>query len=485
MQLKTIAATGFAVTSLFVVPMQAAEIDAKGAAELRSSLTHYLPEKLANSDFITVQPASRRYEIVVDFSKLIEADAPPDTTVEGLKPMSMFAEPADGGLWTIESGGRLDVKVRAKVADVFNDFRYSIGNYSYAGLFDPAITYFRNGEFKAKDLKLNVTKGGEQVDATFGDMVYVVDTAEGAGGTADIKVNGSLNAFYEKVVTAGAPPVELHADSLVFDAGIKGMLLTELRDLVVFVLDHVKKDELAADEQARLKDLIRKALPLMSSLDETITLNNLRVTTPQGDFSMKSLDYGLQMTGLTNATRFGVSVKAREPSVSSAAVPAAFLSLLPKETEFSFSMPDMNLGGFLNAALDQADLSRGEALSDEQSAELAKMIFPDGKVTVNFDRVAARSDAYDVEMTGQMKTYPDDSKRVSMQATILARDYDKTIAYFQEAAKAEPQFNQFSFGLMMIKGFAKADPDGRQRWDIAVAEDGSVEVNGQKIKGAD
>jgi len=32
MQLKTIAATGFAVTSLFVVPMQAAEIDAKGAA---------------------------------------------------------------------------------------------------------------------------------------------------------------------------------------------------------------------------------------------------------------------------------------------------------------------------------------------------------------------------------------------------------------------------------------------------------------------
>ena len=28
MQLKTIAATGFAVTSLFVVPMQAAEIDA-------------------------------------------------------------------------------------------------------------------------------------------------------------------------------------------------------------------------------------------------------------------------------------------------------------------------------------------------------------------------------------------------------------------------------------------------------------------------
>jgi hypothetical protein len=38
---------------------------------------------------------------------------------------------------------------------------------------------------------------------------------------------------------------------------------------------------------------------------------------------------------------------------------------------------------------------------------------------------------------------------------------------------------------MMIKGFAKADPDGAQRWDVAVASDGSVSVNGQQIKGPD
>ena len=38
---------------------------------------------------------------------------------------------------------------------------------------------------------------------------------------------------------------------------------------------------------------------------------------------------------------------------------------------------------------------------------------------------------------------------------------------------------------MMIKGFAKADPDGAQRWDVAVAADGSVTINGQQIKGPD
>ena len=37
----------------------------------------------------------------------------------------------------------------------------------------------------------------------------------------------------------------------------------------------------------------------------------------------------------------------------------------------------------------------------------------------------------------------------------------------------------------MAKGFAKTDPDGRQRWEVAVADDGSVTVNGQVMKKAD
>jgi hypothetical protein len=37
---------------------------------------------------------------------------------------------------------------------------------------------------------------------------------------------------------------------------------------------------------------------------------------------------------------------------------------------------------------------------------------------------------------------------------------------------------------MMVKGFGKTDPDGRQRWDVSVARDGAITVNGQVIKGA-
>jgi hypothetical protein len=34
----------------------------------------------------------------------------------------------------------------------------------------------------------------------------------------------------------------------------------------------------------------------------------------------------------------------------------------------------------------------------------------------------------------------------------------------------------------MAKGFAKTDPDGRQRWEIAADENGTVTVNGQVMK---
>jgi hypothetical protein len=72
-----------------------------------------------------------------------------------------------------------------------------------------------------------------------------------------------------------------------------------------------------------------------------------------------------------------------------------------------------------------------------------------------------------------------------LNVSIVARDYDKTIAAVQELAKTNPELTQASLGLMMIKGFAKADPDGAQRWDVAVATDGSISVNGQQIKGPD
>lgn len=133
----------------------------------------------------------------------------------------------------------------------------------------------------------------------------------------------------------------------------------------------------------------------------------------------------------------------------------------------------------------KTDFTNSTGDSEKAGQQAVEKLFPGGILKVDFPKVSARSSVYDVEVSGEMEGRVDTQKDYKVNALIVARDYDKTIAAVQELAKIDPDLTQVSFGLMMIKGFAKADPDGAQRWDVAVASDGSVNVNGQQIKGPD
>ncbi len=485
MQRKTSAAMCLAGALFATGTTQAADIDQAGADKLKAGLTHYLPKDIIDTGFLSVKPATGRYEIVTDIMKLLTGKLPADTTVTGLKPFSVFATPADNNLWKIEGDGDFDVTAGYKVGDAPASMKYSISNYSYSGLFDPAIAYMRNGTFAASGIKLSTTGGTEQIDARFGGMNYVVSSTDAAAGALDFTGTGTLSDFYEKIVSPNTPPVEISADSIAFDATVKGAMLREIRDLVIFVLDNMKHNELTEAQQQELKNRALAALPFAKSVDENIRLNNLKVATAAGSFGFKTFDYGLNLSGIDNAMRFGLSMKAEQPVVPEGLIPPVYAKLVPDQTEVSFSMSDMRIGEFLKAFLAKADFSKKEPISDAEGAELAKLIFPDGKLSMTFDRIAARSPTYDIEMTGTLKSSLENTKQVSMTATVTAHNFDQTIAAIQEAAKADPELNQVSFGLMMAKGFAKDDGAGKQRWDVEVHEDGSVDLNGQQVKGPD
>src|ERR1700744_2367057 len=92
----------------------AADINTQGAQDLLSNLTHFLPEDLATSGFITVTPADNRYKITYDFAKLLDKIKNTDFIISGLKPFTAFATPQDGGLWAIEGNNAFDVTAKSK-----------------------------------------------------------------------------------------------------------------------------------------------------------------------------------------------------------------------------------------------------------------------------------------------------------------------------------------------------------------------------------
>ncbi|MDQ0562559.1 hypothetical protein QO004_004364 [Rhizobium mesoamericanum] len=484
MRFKLIAATSTIAIAL-ASGACGAEINQAGAKQIEESLTKLQPRSVAKDRFVTVNPAGTRYEIIYDLAKLLKKLDPGSLTITGLTPWSMFATPLDTGLWSVEGNNSLNVSGSFKApGQPKADFTYAIDAFVVSGMFDPAISYFRSGDFSTKAVNFSSKSEAEELNAGFGGMKYKVTSSEGAtAGTSNFATSGSATGFIENIKSGEVPPVEIRADAFDFAAAVNGLPANKVRDIVMFAIDHADEKKLAAADSDKLKAMLRDAFPLLTSFNETIGLNNLTVSSAAGSGGAKNVGYEVTLDGPTDATRFGIGVTAEQISFASPVVPAAYSAFLPQELQLKFAIADMDFAAFGDEFL-KVDFTGGAA-SQDSGKKAAERLFKGGELVMDFPKISAVSSVYDAEVSGRIRGRIDSSKDYSMDATVLARDLDKTIAAVQELAKTNADLNQVSFGLMMAKGFAKTDPDGRQRWDISVAKNGSVTINGQVIKGAD
>ncbi|PDT16167.1 hypothetical protein CO670_13975 [Rhizobium sp. J15] len=484
MRLKLVTATSLLALCLFTTA-ESAEINQDGANAVKETLTKLLPEELAKSGLITVNPAGTRYEVIYDLAKLLAKADPATLTVKGLTPFSMFATPLDSGLWNIEGDNNFNVSGHFKGPDQKpTDFTYSIASLVYTGVFDPAISYLRSGTFAAKDIKISSKSETEEVHASIASMDQKLSSADSPGGNGRVDFVGtaSMSAFVEQVSGLQTPPVEIRADSVDVEAKVNGLPAKQIREMVFFVLDHLDQDQLSPEESDKIKGIVKDAFPLLTSFSETIGVNNLTVSSEMGKGGAKAFGYNLAIDGPSDAVRFGFGFNAQEISLDTPLMPANYATFMPTDFDFQLALPNLDFAS-LGDALMTFDFN--DKAPEKTGEEMGKKLFRDGLLTVEFPKISAKSGVYDVDVTGKIEGRVDTEKDYSMEATILARDLDKTIAAVQELAKTDPDLNQVSFGIMMVKGFAKTDPDGRSRWDISIGRDGAISVNGQVVKEAD
>ncbi|MBX4991846.1 hypothetical protein ABID08_000244 [Rhizobium binae] len=484
MRLKLVTATSLLALCL-VTTAQGVEINQDGANAVKDTLTKLLPEDLAKSGLITVNPAGTRYEIIYDLAKLLIKVDPATFTINGLTPFSTFATPLDSGLWNIEGDNSLNVSGHLKGKDQKpTDFTYSIASLAYTGVFDPAISYLRSSSATVKDIKVTSKTDTEEVSASVASMEQKLSSTDSAGGNGriDFVMGGSVSGFLEQVSGQRTPPVELRADTVNFDGKVNGLPAKQIRDMIFFVLDHVDEKELSPENTTKIKGIVKDAFPLLTSFSETIGANNLTVSTEVGKGGAKAFGYNVAMDGPTDAMRFGFGFNAQDISVDTPLMPSSYSAFMPTSLDLQFAVPNLDFASFGDAFM---AMDFNDKAAEKSGEEMGKKLFRDGRLAVEFPKISAKSDVYDIDMTGKIEGRVDTEKDYSMEATILARDLDKTIASVQELAKTDPDLNQVSFGIMMVKGFAKTDPDGRSRWDISISRDGAISVNGQMVKEAD
>ncbi|MBB3452198.1 hypothetical protein FHT86_000454 [Rhizobium sp. BK313] len=459
---------------------QAADVNEQGARELRNILTHSLSHDLARSGFVAVKPAGDQYEITYDLAKFFDKINSGALSVTGLKPLSLFAQPVDQGRWHLKGDNSLDVSVHSPASDL----TYSVASSSVDGIFDPTIEVMRSMEVKSSGAKFSSIgsgrNSGHRIDATIDSASFthaVTDSSE--AGKVDLQSQGTLQHLSEQVAAPGAPSVNLSADSIDVKVTATSLPVKELRELVRFFIQHIKAKQLSESGSEKFEELVRRALPVFGSLNETVTLNNALVETDRGKVGVKTLDYSFRMDGLTKASNINFGLRAEHFTPDADLIPPAYAAFLPETVDVQLGIPNVNFEGLIDTAL-EAVTARATPVSGEA---LKRIMFPSGYGTLEFPRISVASGVYDVEVSGALKGSTKHHPSYSLQATILARNFDRTVAAIQDAAKTEPQLNSVSFSLIAAKGFAKTDPDGRLRWDVTMDEDRTVTVNGQVMKG--
>ncbi|MCF3640726.1 hypothetical protein LXM94_12190 [Rhizobium sp. TRM95111] len=475
-KLGLVLATGLAAAGA----VQAAEVTQSGAGDIERALTRYLPADLVSAGLVTVRAATSFYELRLDLAPLAARTDPRRFSVMGLKPFVYYVRPLDDGLYSVEANDKLDIRATTTIPER-TSFTYLIDTIKMTGVYDPAIFYFRSADFSLNGAHITSQTDKQSVDARIGTMTMALAAQKSATDAIDITSRGLIETFNETIVDKQTGRVAIDVDSVDIDVTMDGARYKALQDIVLFVLDRIDRDQLTADEAAALKSMLRAVLPVFDDLKETITANNVTVATDKGVFAARRVGYEIGMNGVAHSTRVSFGLSVDEPRPPAGLVPDAFREALPTTARFRGAMTDLDLAGAVAYLIDNADFTARQPLTEAQNRELGRIVLPGGAMTFDFETVEAKSAIYDVSMTGRMTVYPEETPRQTADVTIVARAFDKTVAFLQKNASAVPQFGQAAFVLLMVKGFGIDQGDGSLRWDVSVDEAGKVLMNGQPL----
>lgn len=466
------------------IQASAADVSEAGARQIVEKLTYYLPKDIVDTGFLKVTPGTERYEMAVDIMPLLKNIDKQGFSISGLKPFVQFLTPQDDGTWKIEANDNLNVSGFFTTEGKKSNFAYMIDKFTFDGLFDPELAFTRTANFSIQKATLSTESGPVKITAGVESYTSDMRAENIVRGVADVVSNLSARGLTETVIgDPNSGNVTVSAASMDGRVQADKLGIVALRDLVVFGLDKIKSksETLTPDEDAKLKALIKANVPFVDNLTEEFHFRNVKLAAQGMEVKLADLGYKVDFNGIKPDTRAGFEVSIADPVIPPGLLPPGTDAALPKTASMGVAITGLNVEGVVSYILEHADFTKKQPLTDQQTAELGKIVLPEGKMKIQFTNVTAKSDVYDLSMTGKMEVNPDDSQKPSADITVTARDLDKTVNFLQDNAKTVPQFGQASFMVLMMKGFGKQEADGAMTWNVKVTPDGKVTVNGREM----
>jgi hypothetical protein len=353
--------------------------------------------------------------------------------------------------------------------------------FKFAGVYDPKLAAFVNATNTVDAIDVRWAAKGADISLEESGYSLQLESADAGGGAVTSKVHHTLKSVLEsvKITADGKAPMNVvyKVGPITSDGTAEGMRGRSMLDLWAYLvgLGGVEK---AAEHQDELKSRLTALLPLWTSTKVVASIDGVTADLPFGQIGVKSFVERVALSGVVPHGEFEIGLKMDGLTLPTALLPSWSVPLLPNllDTDVKFAVE--GLDQMAKAVIADMDLNKDPPLSEESQDKLAGM-WQSGnpKVLIQPSRIASPN--YTLTVQGELTLK---GEKPSGQVTIEADGFDKSLALVQAAAQANPQLQQVLQGLAIAKGLAKAGADGKLSWQIALAADGGVTVNGQKVK---
>src|SRR5271170_4054401 len=443
---------------------------AEGAQKLQSNLAAYF-----GANVVKVTPEGDHYALLFDIAKALAPLADQGVKIDmALGPIAL-TEQSDGA-WRIAADG--NALFNAHLKDGEYSIRYD--GYNYAGVFDPAISGFREAQIRADKIGFQLHSPALEETGQAGPLQATLTGAAAAGGGLDAVLHeeltdSSLTVTPKKSDAAGGaspPPVTIRVTPLVVDVKADNLRSRQLLDLWAFFLAHQTRADLAT-HQDELKTKLMGLLPVADKIDESFAGQKLVVESPKGPVIVETLKASFATDHFPSKGTNEVHIALTGISPPAGLAPPAMQPLMPTSIDIGFKVNGYDYGAAAAEAIKDLDFAgEGPVIPEGDRPKItALMMAGPIAVTVLPSRILAPQ--LDLSFEGELQLT---GGHPVGKITVKARDFDKTMAAVKSAGPlATPQVLA---GLTMAKGLGKADPDGSLVWVAEYAADGVMKLNG-------
>jgi hypothetical protein len=427
---------------------------------------------------VSVTPQGDSYAAKLDLTPLFAKVKDPTVTLS-LSPLEWTLTDQGGGKWKVDQSQPLNFAFGVKGQ---GETKGSIASVTSTGVFDEALGGLSTSSAELKTITADqtVTEGGTTTHISYAlDAMTMQGTMQGTPDSADATSTYTFTGMRETIsvpasADGGTPAMDLviASPSGKQDGTIKGFKLKAVSDLVTWVMAHQDPKEIVA-EQAVLKDKLRAALPLFTSLSGTSTLDNVTAISPFGQFAVAQFGFGAELNGISADGKLRETFSFSGLQVPQALLPPWAAGLVPEKFNLDVTVADFDLAAPAALILDKLDLSKPEPLPKDLDAPMMLALMPKGSVTITLGPSELLAKLYDLTAEGTMTAGP--VAMPSGQALLKLKGMDETMAALQAGP---PDIQQMGAGLLLVKGLGKAEADGSLSWKIESTPAGAITVNG-------